>query len=209
MPCRQEGYGSVQGAMAAMKHQPERTCIGCRGAFSKEDVVRIIAAPPGVVIDYREKLPGRAAYVCPRRECITKALVRENLPRALRVRVAVPGVAVFTEQLASAIRERIKSLLLMAAKAGRLAAGYSAVRDGLEKERVGMIIYAEDVSEGTKEEIGPAGPRVRQAVLLTKGELGSMLGREMVGIVGIQDRGFADAIAKEAGRLKGLLNTGH
>jgi predicted RNA-binding protein YlxR (DUF448 family) len=192
--------------MAAMKHQPERTCIGCREAFNKEDVVRIVAAPSGAVIDYREKLPGRAAYVCPRRACITKALVRENLPRALRVRVAVPGVEAFTEQLASAIREKIKSLFLMAAKAGRLAAGYSAVRDGLEKGRVEMLIFAEDVSEGTKEQIGPVGPLIRQAVLLTKDEMGQMLGREMVGVAGIQDRGFADALAKEAERLKGLLN---
>ncbi len=48
-----------------MKHQPERTCIGCRGVFEKDEVVRIVAGPSGAVIDYREKLPGRAAYVCP------------------------------------------------------------------------------------------------------------------------------------------------
>lgn len=194
--------------MAVMKHQPERTCIGCRGAFSKEDVVRIVSAPPGVVIDYREKLPGRAAYVCPRTTCISKALARDNLSRALRAKVAVPGVEVFAKQLTSAIMERIRSLLLMAAKAGMLAAGYSAVRDGLEKGRVEMLIYAEDVSGGTKEELGRVSPRIRQAVLLTKDELGSMLGREMVGVVGIQDRGFADALVKEAARLKGLLNAG-
>jgi predicted RNA-binding protein YlxR (DUF448 family) len=191
-----------------MKHQPERTCVGCRGAFNKDDVVRIVAAPPGIVIDYREKLPGRAAYVCPRRECIAKALGRESLSRALRAKVTVPGTGDFIELLKAAIRSRIKSLLLMAAKAGMLAAGYSAVRDGLEKETIDMLLYAEDVSDGTRDKLGPVNPRIEQAVLFTKDELGAMLGRESVGMAGVQDRGFADAIAKEAGRLKGLLNEG-
>ncbi len=34
-------------------------------------MIRIAAGPLGIVIDYREKLPGRAAYVCPTVECIT------------------------------------------------------------------------------------------------------------------------------------------
>ena len=76
--------------MNFMKHEPERTCVGCRGVFNKDAVVRIVAGPPGIVIDYREKLPGRAAYVCPTKECITKALSKENLSRALHLKVRPP-----------------------------------------------------------------------------------------------------------------------
>jgi hypothetical protein len=47
--------------------------------------------------------------------------------------------------------------------------------------------------------------RVRQATLFTKDELGQMLGREEVGIVGIEDRGFAEAVWKETERLKSLI----
>ncbi len=53
-------------------------------------MVRIVAGPPGIVIDYREKLPGRAAYVCPTKECVTKALSKENLSRALHSKVRPP-----------------------------------------------------------------------------------------------------------------------
>jgi predicted RNA-binding protein YlxR (DUF448 family) len=116
-----------------MGHQPERTCIGCRGAFSKADVVRIVSGPSGPIIDYREKLPGRAAYICPRRECIEKALSRANLSRALQTNVNVPEIEAFIEALSTTIREKIRSLLPMAARAGRLAAGASAVDDACRK----------------------------------------------------------------------------
>jgi predicted RNA-binding protein YlxR (DUF448 family) len=192
-----------------MGHEPERTCIACRGTFAKNDVVRIVAVSGSVIVDYREKLPGRGAYVCPRPECIRKALSREGLSRALHTaRLTLPSPEEFTARLAAGITEKIKSLITMSAKARRLAAGYSAVRDALGKGRVQMIVCARDLSDGTKEKVllTDETSRVRQATLFTKDELGQMLGREEVGIVGIEDRGFADAVWKEAERLKSLIN---
>lgn len=192
----------------AKTHQPERTCIGCRGVFTKGEVVRIVATPGGAVIDYREKLPGRAAYVCPRQDCIRKALGKGALSRALRANVPAPTAGDFTAMLVSAIRGRTRSLLVMAAKAGMLAAGYSAVRDALEKNAVEMIVFAEDLSEGTREKIGPLNERIARATLLSKEELGALLGREAVGVLGIKGKGFAGALTIETERLKGLLNAG-
>lgn len=190
-----------------MGHLPERTCIGCRGVFNKADVVRIVSGPSGPVIDYREKLPGRAAYVCPRRECIQKALSRENLSRALHTNVSVPELEVFIQALSSAVREKMRSLLPMAARAGMLVAGASAVDDALRKSRVKMLIFAEDLSEGTKHKLLTGGlPPKKQATLFTRDELGQMVGRELVGVVGILDKGFSDAVWSESERLKGLLN---
>jgi len=190
-----------------MGHQPERTCIGCRGVFSKDAVVRIVSGPSGPVIDYREKLPGRAAYVCPRWECIEKALSRANLSRALHTNVIVPEIGVFMQALSSAVREKIRSLLTMAARAGMMAAGASAVDDALQKGRVEMLIFAEDLSEGTRHKLLTGGlPPKKQATLFTRDEFGQMVGRELVGVVGILDKGFSDAVWSESERLKGLLN---
>lgn len=190
-----------------MGHLPERTCLGCRKTFSKADVVRIVSGPLGPVIDYREKLPGRAAYVCPRRVCIEKALSRENLSRALHTNVSIPEIEVFIQALSSAVRDKMRSLLPMAARAGMLAAGASAVDDALQKNRVKMLIFAEDLSEGTKHKLltGVLPPK-KQATLFTRNELGQMVGRELVGVVGILDKGFSDAVWNESERLKGLLN---
>jgi len=190
-----------------MGHLPERTCIGCRGVFNKGDVVRVVSGPSGPVIDYREKLPGRAAYVCPRRECIEKALSKANLSRALHTNVNAPEIEAFILALASVVLEKIRSLIPMAARAGMLAAGASAVDDALQKSRVEMLIFAEDLSEGTKHKLLTGGlPPEKQATLFTRDELGQMVGRELVGVVGILDKGFSDAVWNESERLKVLLN---
>jgi len=195
-------------ARANTPRRPQRTCIGCRGVFSKDEVIRIVAGPAGPVIDYREKLPGRAAYVCPRAGCIERALSREGLSRALRTKTAAPAGERFLDDLAAAIRDKVASLLSMATKAGMTASGYSAIEDALQKGRVKMLLFATDLSAGTKEKVCnvAAGMPERVATLFTKEALGKMTGREQAGIVGILDKGFSDAVWSETERLKGLPN---
>ena len=191
-----------------MRHRPERTCIGCRGIFSKDEVVRIVSSGVGIAVDYREKLPGRAAYVCPKRDCIHQALNRDNLAKALRMKARLPNADELTALISSNIETRVKSLISMSAKAGKLAAGYSAVLDALEKGRVEMLLYARDISEGTREKVTiPAAASLRQATLFSRDDLGRILNRELVGVIGIEDKGFADAVWKETERLKGLINS--
>lgn len=190
-----------------MKHQPERTCIGCRTLFPKDAVVRLIAGPDGVLIDYREKLAGRAAYVCPKKECITKALTKDVLGRALRLKVRPPDVETFLARLKASITEKIKELLAISMKAGKLVAGYSAVHDALEKGRVELLLYACDLSDGTHEKLSVHGKEsIRHETLFTRDVFGGILNRELVGVVAILDKGLADALWDQSQRLKGLIN---
>ncbi len=169
-----------------------------------------MAGPEGVVLDYREKLPGRAAYVCPNRECIEKALTRNNLARALRVKVKPPETGDFNALLVRSINEKIKSLITMSLKAGRLAAGYSAVQDAIEKGRVEMLLYAQDISEGTREKLAlQQKTSVREVTLFTRDELGEILNRDVIGVIAFEDKGLSDGVWKETERLKSLINTKH
>ena len=192
-----------------MGHRPERTCIGCRGTFAKDEVVRIVSASGVPVIDYREKLPGRAAYVCPRQQCIIQAMGRDQLSRAFRTKMTPPPPEVFGRALAAAVRERVSSLIAMAAKAGMLAAGASAVADAMEKGRALLLLAASDLSAGTLAKVlGPAPERPwlqLQEVPCTAEELGRLIGRERVAIAAIIDKGFAEALGNELERLKGLI----
>jgi predicted RNA-binding protein YlxR (DUF448 family) len=191
-----------------MKHQPERTCIGCRGVFQKEEVVRLVAAPGGIVVDYREKLPGRAVYVCPRRQCIEKALTRDSLSRGLRTPVKPPALDDFIGRLTECIMAKIRSLMAMSAKAGELAAGYSAVQDALEKNRAALLVFAKDLSDGTHEKLERVrSGTLRVTTLFTREEMGLILNRELVGVVAILNKGFADAVWRESKRLKSLINS--
>lgn len=77
-----------------MKRQaPERTCIGCRAARAKSDLTRIVLEENGdVCVDPTGKRPGRGAYLCPRAECVERALQRRALERALKAPVSPEAI---------------------------------------------------------------------------------------------------------------------
>lgn len=65
------------------KKIPMRQCLGCREMKAKKDLIRVVRSPEGEVsLDFRGKLPGRGAYVCPDAACLAKARKAKALERA-------------------------------------------------------------------------------------------------------------------------------
>ena len=124
----------------------------------------------------------------------------------MRIKLRPPVIEDFLVKLAASVTEKIKALLAISLKAGKLAAGYSAVLDALDKGRVELLLYARDLSKGTKEKITiPESKSIRNATLFTRDEFGRMLNRDLVGVIAILDKGLADALWIETQRLKGLI----
>lgn len=76
--------------MTPMKSRktPIRTCVSCRQAAEKAELLRIVRVPDGaVLLDPSGKSPGRGAYLCGAKECLAKALKEKRLARALRCEV--------------------------------------------------------------------------------------------------------------------------
>lgn len=70
--------------MSSLDH-PSRTCIGCRRRYQQRWLVRFAVADGVIVVDARQTLPGRGAYLCWRRECAHRVLGDgRRLVRALR-----------------------------------------------------------------------------------------------------------------------------
>ena len=70
------------------KKIPMRQCLGCREMKPKKELIRVVRSPEGAVsIDFRGKMPGRGAYVCPREECLSKAVKSRALERAFGVKL--------------------------------------------------------------------------------------------------------------------------
>jgi predicted RNA-binding protein YlxR (DUF448 family) len=63
------------------------------------DLVRVVAADAAVEVDARHRLPGRGAWVHPRRTCIETATRRKAWARALRA----PGIVADVEVLCARI----------------------------------------------------------------------------------------------------------
>ena len=64
---------------------PQRTCVVCRTARDKPDLVRLTKSPDAaLIVDQRARTPGRGAYLCRRHACWTDDTTPEQLTRALR-----------------------------------------------------------------------------------------------------------------------------
>lgn len=65
---------------------PLRMCVGCRTRSDKRSLLRVVRTPEHeVIVDPTGKKAGRGAYICPRRECLHKAVKSRALERALNV----------------------------------------------------------------------------------------------------------------------------
>ncbi len=67
---------------------PVRTCVGCRQADEKENMLRVVRTTDGVKVDPRQVLPGRGAYVHDDTACMDSAIKRGGLGRTLRCAVS-------------------------------------------------------------------------------------------------------------------------
>lgn len=71
------------------RHIPQRTCIGCRTARPKQDLIRVVETEGGSVgIDSSGQTRGRGAYFCAAPSCWEKGLSKNRLEKALRTKIA-------------------------------------------------------------------------------------------------------------------------
>ncbi|WP_082566066.1 YlxR family protein [Arthrobacter sp. Soil782] len=72
----------------SLRHQPVRTCIGCRSRDDQANLVRWSAVNRSGVtvaeVDHRRQLAGRGAWLHPRPSCVELALKRKAFNRAFR-----------------------------------------------------------------------------------------------------------------------------
>ncbi len=69
------------------KKVPIRTCIACRTAKPKKELVRIVKFNDQIKLDLTGKLNGRGAYICNDENCIRKLKKQKLLNRAFSCQV--------------------------------------------------------------------------------------------------------------------------
>ena len=63
-----------------------RQCIGCQEMKSKKEMIRVIKTPEDeICIDATGRKNGRGAYICPKSECLQKAIKNRGLERSLKM----------------------------------------------------------------------------------------------------------------------------
>ncbi len=83
------------------KKIPMRQCLGCREMKPKRELIRAVKSPDGEVsLDFKGKMPGRGAYLCPNSECLKKAVRSKALERAFSVHIP--------EEIYEALRQQME-----------------------------------------------------------------------------------------------------
>ncbi len=180
---------------------PVRSCVSCRKKGEKGELVKLANTPAGVIIDYLEKMPGRGAYVCAERACITR-LSEGALSRAFKASAKPPDAEAIYEELRGKVIRKVVSLLGMARKARLDATGFDEAVSAMAKSPGGALIVAEDVSGNTLKKVMESGVEKEKVFrLFTKDELGDALGSRAVGVVYVRPSALSSALGRELARL--------
>ena len=86
--------------MQKVKKIPQRQCLGCLEMKDKKALIRVVRSPEGAIsLDFKGKLPGRGAYVCPDMECLKKARKSRALERAFETAIPAEVYALLEQQM--------------------------------------------------------------------------------------------------------------
>jgi predicted RNA-binding protein YlxR (DUF448 family) len=173
--------------------EAQRTCVGCRRPAARGELLRLVAMgePAQWVPDIRRRLPGRGTSVHPSRRCLGLAVKQGRLRGAATATSASDLAAVASGQY----RRRAAGLLGGALRSRQLAVGAEAVRDSLAERTIRLLVIATDAA-GNRHDFEAGAERLGRRCLVwaTKTELGAMLGRETVGVLGVLDEAIGDEL---------------
>ncbi len=95
-------------------------------------------------------------------------------------------------------RKKIAGYLGIAQRAGKIAAGDNMVKDALHKNRVKLLVLADDASAEVRTTLSQLAQEKKVALLdwPSKDDLGLIVGKSRRGALGVLDEGFAQAIKK-------------
>ena len=88
------------------RRQPERTCVGCRVAGPKGELLRVVRGPEGSIrVDPAGRERGRGAYLHRTAECVVAGFRHGSVARALRTRLEPSEAGRLMEQSLKAVSE--------------------------------------------------------------------------------------------------------
>ena len=70
-----------------MHIKQERKCVACREHKQQNEMLRIARINENFLIDEKNNMNGRGAYVCRNKECISLAIKKKLLNRAFKMNV--------------------------------------------------------------------------------------------------------------------------
>ncbi len=125
--------------------QPERSCLVTREVKPKEELIRFVVSPDGVLVaDLTGKLPGRGLYVSCSQLLVAEALSKRLFNKAAGAPVSIPDN--FMTNLVAQMQRRVSDALSMARKAGQALTGFEKVNEAVKFGEAVALLHAPDAS---------------------------------------------------------------
>ena len=183
------------------KGGPQRTCIACRQIRNKQQLVRYVVAPDGaVLVDYRQRLPGRGTYTCIVKDCLLNAVKKNSFQRGFKEQCRPVDPTLLIDQLTKAIELKVFNLIGITRKSGQFISGSNAVIEALKKGgSIALIVMATDISVsiGRKIETLALKGQVVTTRLYNKQMIGQILGKDERSVMAVQPGLLADSLLTE------------
>lgn len=185
-------------------HIPFRTCLACGGKKDKFTLIRfVISKDHALMPDPGQKLAGRGYYLCPATDCYRK-LIKSRRFRKITAISSDPQKQNFYREYKKMIQpDRIRSLVGLARKAGKVTFGQQAVQAAVKRKQAQLVIIAEDAAENTKDQFRELANRTGGVnILITgrKADWGRLFGKENTAVLAVSDRNFVRGILTETPR---------
>jgi predicted RNA-binding protein YlxR (DUF448 family) len=176
----------------------ERMCVGCGRVDEAEAMVRLVVSDAGeIAVDLARGAFGRGAHVHPSPKCVASA--PKGLARSFKRAIAT-SPAELAQALAEAADRRVQGLLAAAARSGRVEFGAEKAGEAFEQGRVSLLVVARDAAAAAS--VGSVMRAVAKGGAVawgTKAELGSLVRKSEVGVLGIASQSIAAALRSTLG----------
>lgn len=183
-----------------------RRCAVTRAKRPQGEFLRFVVDPEGVVApDVANRLPGRGVWVTPDRAILARAIKQGRFRAGFKADVKTPDDLIAqTERL---LERRLIDLLGLARSAGQLAAGWEQVREFSRRHQIGLVVAAADAAPQSRRKLIGLAPNAPVMDIMDAAAIGRALGRDRVANALVQRGKFANMLALEAARRRGLLET--
>ena len=195
----------MQSSTSNMKAILTRKCLVTGLKLEKKDLIRFVLDPEKIlVVDINQNLPGRGYWVKAERRIILKAIEKNMLFKASKVKpyVSVDLLRIIEKQ----IKRKIIDQISLSRKAGKAIFGFDKIKSSLLSKSIGLLVQASDGSEREKRRLlNRSIPKIIDNCL-TSSELGKVFKKEKVIHCAILRSSFVENIVFNANHLNNLKN---
>ena len=187
--------------------EAQRSCIVTGETLPQAELLRFAISPDGLVVpDVAGKIPGRGVWISPKADLLQKAIDTKAFARSAKAPVTLP--ADLLEKTREGLRKKLIETLHLCRKSGVLLHGFEKVKAELQKEKVAILIHAEDAAHDGRAKLNKLiFDDVKVVEFLPRTLLAEAIGRENAVHIALTHSKMSEFFWHNAQRFAGFIES--